>query len=256
MRKLCGLLAGLVVLAVTGTALASPGATDVSGDFLDVGIAVTPPISGTVKAPRGVGLSFSSLAGNRINANDQAPSTSIVVRLHQNFVDNGLRFPSCAINPMVLSKCGQATRIGTGTAEGELLSSTGGPPTYVPATLAVYNGKPYGADRGPTTIFIASLNGVPSTELDFAVKRAGGGLTFTQIQFPNVPASGPPIFLAKFNFSIPDRSRARRVKGKTVRTHLVDAPTSCHGAWTFSQTLTYASRPPLTATSSQPCVKR
>jgi len=46
-----------------------------------------------------------------------------------------------------------------------------------------------------------------------------------------------------------------KVKGKKVRIHLFNAPTTCHGAWTFSQTLIYAKLAPLTATASEPCVK-
>jgi hypothetical protein len=63
------------------------------------------------------------------------------------------------------------------------------------------------------------------------------------------------VHLAKFTFKVPDRSESRRIHGKKVRIHLFNAPTTCHGAWTFSQTLTFAGEAPVTATSSQPCIK-
>ncbi|MGH2867154.1 MAG: hypothetical protein ACRDNK_06235 [Solirubrobacteraceae bacterium] len=254
MRKLVGLLVGLVVLAVAGTALAGQGATNSNGDFADLSVKVTPPISGTAKAPRGVGLTFGSFVGNRINANRTINPTTLTVRFNQNFTDNGLRFPGCTINPKVLSKCPAASKVGSGTAEGELLSTTGGPPTYVPATLAVYNGKPFGS-KAPTEIFIASVGGKPATELDFSVTRVGRGLTFTQLQFPNAPSSGPTIYLTKFSVTTSDRTETRTIKGKKVKIHLLEAPTVCHGSWTFTQTFGYAHQAPLTATDSQPCIK-
>ena len=254
MRNLVGLLAGLVVLAVAGTALAGQGATNSNGDFTDLSVKITPPISGTAKAPRGVGLSFSAFAGNRINANRTINNTTLTVRFDQNFTDNGLLFPSCTINPKALSTCPPASKVGSGTAEGELLSATGGPPQYVSATIAVYNGKPFGS-KSPTEIFIASLGGKPANELDFTVSRQGGGLNFTQLQFPTAPSSGPIIYLTKFSVTSPDRSETRTIKGKKVKIHLIDAPTSCHGAWTFSQIFGYANQAPLTATDSEPCVK-
>jgi hypothetical protein len=255
MRNVVGLLVGLVVLAVAGTALAGQAATNGNGDFADLSVKITPPISGTAKAPRGVGLAINSFVGNRINANRTINNKSLTVRFNQNFTDNGLLFPSCLINPKTLSKCPPASKVGTGTAEGELLSTTGGPPTFVTATLAVYNGKPFGGDKSPTEIVIASVGGKPTTELDFTVSRQSGGLNFTQLQFPNAPSSGPIIYLTKFSVSSPDRSETRTIKGKKVKIHLVDAPTTCHGAWTFSQTFGYATQAPLTATDSEPCVK-
>jgi hypothetical protein len=255
MRNLVGLLVGLVVLAVAGTALAGQGATNSNGDFADLSVKVTPPISGTAKAPRGVGLAFSSFVGNRINANRTINNKTLTVRLNQNFTSNGLLFPSCTINPTALSKCPPASKVGTGAAEGELLSTTGGGPQYVSATLAVYNGKPFGGGKSPTEIVIASVGGKPATELDFTVSRHAGGLNFTQLQFPNAPSSGPTVYLTKFSVTSPDRSETRTIKGKKVKIHLVEAPTTCHGAWTFSESFGYATQAPLTATDSEPCIK-
>ena len=64
------------------------------------------------------------------------------------------------------------------------------------------------------------------------------------------------IGISKFSVNIPDRTITRKVHGKKVKIHLITAPTSCHGAWTFSQTNTYSTgAAPLTANDSEPCVK-
>jgi hypothetical protein len=179
-----------------------------------------------------------------------------LVHFGQNFVDNGLKFPACTINATALSTCAANTRIGTGTAEGELLSATGGPPTFVSATLDAYNGKPFQAKNG-TLIIIASVSGKPTLELDFQVARQQGGLSFTEIQFPPSPGgtTGPTVYLTKFHLVVPARTEKVKVHGKKQTIALLQAPTVCKGSWTFSQTLGYANQPPLVATDSQPCVK-
>lgn len=253
MRKFIGLLAGLVVLAVAGTALAGPPAVDSNGDFVDLSIKITPPTSGTTRAPRGIGVTFDAFTGNRINANNTINTNSLQVRFNQNFTANGLLFPACAINTTGVSTCPANTRIGTGTAEGELLSSTGGPPSFVAATVAEYNGKPLG-DKSPTYILVASVGGKPVTELDFRVVPQADGLSLNQIIFPGT-GSGPTIYLTKFHLVQPDRSEVKKIHGRKTTIHLLDAPTTCHGSWTFSQTLGFASGPPIVATDSQPCLK-
>ena len=105
-----------------------------------------------------------------------------------------------------------------GRASGE----NGAAPTFVPATLAAYNGKPY-SGRAPSVIFIASLSGKPTTELDFTARQQSSGpygLAFTQIQFPGFPT----LFdITKFRVNIPDRVMTRKVHGKSVKVHLIDA---------------------------------
>ena len=53
----------------------------------------------------------------------------------------------------------------------------------------------------------------------------------------------------------PLRSKTRKVNGHAPKTYLIDAPTSCHKVWTYSQTFTFTNRPSITATDTQPCVK-
>jgi hypothetical protein len=252
MRKIVGLLAGLTGLILAGTALAQ-SATNSNGQFLYFSLTATPPISSTHQTPRGVGLAYSEISGNRINANNEGRNTALSVRLNQNFTDNGLLFPSCAINPKALSVCSKASQIGTGTAEGAVITP-GKPPSFIPATVKLYNGKPY-KTKSPTAIFIVSLSGKPFTEIDFRVAKVHGGLTFTAITIPGAPAPSQNVALTKFAFKVPDRSETKRIHGKKVRIHLFLAPTICHGAWSFTQTLAYAGEAPLKATSSQPCVK-
>jgi hypothetical protein len=252
MRKIVALFVGATVLACAGSAVAGPGATDTNGDFVDVSVDISPPVSSTAKVPHGVAITFSTFSGNRINANAEVSSTSIVERLNQNFGINSRFFPSCAINTKGLSTCSKASQIGTGTAEAAVLSKTGGAPTYIPATVKVYDGKPL-QTKDPTQIFIASLAGKPTAELDFRITHTAGGVNYTEIHFPGAPSS--PFFLSKLSFTQPDRTVTRKIKGKKVKIHLVTAPRTCHRAWTFSETLTFASRPPLTATDSQPCLK-
>ena len=254
MKKIIGVIVGLIVLGIAGTAIAGPPATNPQGDFLDLSVAATPPVSGTAKLPRGVGVTFSTFTGNRINANDIENNSSLSVVFHNNFAYNGLKFPSCAINTKALSVCSKASKIGAGSGEGMLLASGGAPPTFVPASLTVYNGKPL-TGHNPTVIFIGSLGGKPTIEYDFVVEHAGSGIKFVELTTPGNAGTGPVVYLTKFTFAIPLRSETGKVNGHATRTYLIDAPTSCHGSWSYSQTFTFTNRPTLTATDTQPCVK-
>jgi hypothetical protein len=241
------------VFAAAGSALGGQAATNPQGEFIDLSVRVSPPVSGTAKAPRGVGVSFDSFAGNRLNAAAELNSNSIKVRFRDNFKDNALRFPSCRIDTKAISKCPRKTQIGTGRAEAELAGAHGAAPTFIPAKLRAYNGEPL-SGRAPTIIFVASLNGTPAAELDFTIKKQGRGLAFDQIVVPS--SGGPVIGITRFSVKIPDQTITRKVHGKSVKVHMIEAPTSCHGAWAFSQTNTFTGgAPPLTATDSQPCVK-
>lgn len=252
MRKFIVLIAAAGVLGAAGTAAAEQAATAPSGEFIDLKVAVTPPVASTPRTPRGVGVAFDSFSGNRINGNDEMISSSITVRFHSGFRENGAFFPSCKINSSGLTACSKATEIGAGAAEAALLSKNGSAPAFVPAKLTAYNGKPF-AGKAPSLIFIASVGGKPAGELDFAVKRQGAGLEFSQIQFPGFPV----LFdITKFAITIPDRTVTRTVHGKRVRVQFIDAPTRCSTAWTFTQTNTFAKQPPLTATDSEPCTSR
>ena len=256
MGKCVGLAVTFVVLACAGIALAGQAATNSRGDFIDLSVAATPPVAGTAKAPQGVGISFDSFTGNRISAANEGISTSIVVRFNKGFKINSAFFPSCKINPTGLSKCAKSTQIGTGVAEAELAGANGASPTFIPAKLIAYNGKPF-KTKAPTIIFSALVNGKPTTELDFTVAQQPQGpygLAFTEIQFPS--AGGPSIGIAKFSVNVPDRTVAHKEGGKSVRVHLIEAPTTCKGSWVFAQTNAFTTGPPLTATDSQPCTKR
>jgi hypothetical protein len=255
MRKPLGLAATVAVLAGAASAFAGQAGTDANGNFIDLNVAVSPPVAGTPKAPRGVGVSFDSFTGNRINGNVSPATSSIVVRFNKGFKDNGLQFPACKINPTALTKCPKATQIGTGRAEASIVGTNGAPPSFVQATLVAYNGKPL-SGKAPTLIFVASVNGRPATELDFTAKQQPSGpygLAFSSIQFPGAPASA--LSITKFSVTVPDQTVSRKVHGKRVKLHLIEAPTSCHGSWKFAQTNTPSNGAPLTATDSQPCTK-
>ena len=256
MPKFIVLIAAVGVLSGAGVALAGQGATNQQGDFIALSVAVSPPVAGTAKAPRGVGVSLDSFLGNRINGNTPSTNESVVVRFSKGFKSNGRRFPGCTINPTALTVCPKSTQVGTGTAEASIAGANGAPPTFLPATVVVYNGKPY-QTKAPTLIFIGFLNGQPATELDFRVEqqRTGPyGLAFDDIDFPST--TPPPFTLTKFSVSIPDQTVTRRVRGKKVKFHLLEAPTTCRGSWKFAQTNTFTDASPLTATDSQPCTKR
>jgi hypothetical protein len=256
MRKLIALAASAAALAGASIAIAGQAATNTNGTFVDLNVAVTPPVAGTAKTPPGVGVSFDSFTGNRINGNTPSHNTSVVVRFNSGFKENGALFPSCKINLKGLSTCSKSTQIGTGTGEASVPGSSGAPPTFIPAKLVAYNGKPL-SGKAPTAIFIALLNGKPAAELDFTVKQQPTGpygLAFTGIPFPS--SAGPGFDITKFSVTIPDRTVTASVHGKSVKVHLLEAPTTCHGTWQFAQTNTFSDAPPLTATSSQPCTKR
>lgn len=255
MRKCLSLAVVVAMLACAGIALAGQGATNSSGDFIDLNVAVTPPVAGTPKAPQGVGVAFDSFAGNRISAGAASTNQSIVVRFNRGFKFNGALFPACKINPTGVSRCVKSSQIGTGVAEAELPGANGAPPTFIPAQLIAYNGKPF-KTKAPTIIFSALLNGKPTAELDFtAAQRPHGpyGLAFTQIQFPS--AGGPGFGISKFSINVPDRTATRKLHGKSVKVHLIEAPMTCNGSWVFSQTNTFNAEPPLTATDTEPCTK-
>jgi hypothetical protein len=178
------------------------------------------------------------------------------VRFNKGFKFNGALFPACKINPTGVSKCLKSAQIGTGVAEAELPGTNGAPPTFIPAKLIAYNGKPF-KTKAPTIIFSALLSGKPAAELDFTVAQQPQGrygLAFTQIQFPS--AGGPRFGISKFSVKVPDRTVTRKLRGKSVHVHLIEAPTTCKGSWVFSQTNTFTTGASLTATDSQPCTRR
>jgi hypothetical protein len=256
MRKLITLAVTVATMAGAGVALAGQAATSPNGRFIDLRVAVTPPVAGTAKAPQGVGATFDSFTGNRINGNSPSHNTSVTVRINKGFKDNGALFPSCKLNPTALTTCSKSARIGTGTAEAAVAGVGGAPLSFLPATLTIYNGKPLAGAKGTTLIVIASINGKPAAENDFTVQQQPTGpygLAFTTIQFPNLP---PAAFdITKFSLKIPDRTITHKVHGKSVKVHLIEAPTTCTGSWQFAQTNTFSDAAPLTATDSQPCVK-
>lgn len=255
MRKLIGVAVSLSALGGAGVALAGQAATHQNGEFVDLHVAVSPPVAGTVKAPKGVGLSFDSFTGNRIDGDTPSQNTSITLRLAKGFKENGALFPACRVNPTALSTCSQAARIGQGTAEAAVLGSHGAPPTFLPATLAVYNGKPF-LSTTPTLIFIVTVSGEPPTEVDFSVKQEPGGpygLAFDELLFQSPPPPGPAFQLTMFSFRIPDRTVTLRVQGKPVKVHLFQSPTTCNRSWQFAQISRYSNAPPLNATASAPC---
>ncbi len=256
MRKYVGLAVTIVTLACAAIALAGQAATNGNGDFIDLSVAVTPPVAGSAKAPQGVGVSFDSFGGNRISASAESAGNSIVVRFNKGFKVNSALFPSCKINPTGISQCLKSTQIGTGVAEAELAAPNGAAPTYIPAKLIAYNGKPF-RTKAPTLIFVALVNGKPTTALDFtAAQQPQGpyGLAFSEIQFPS--SGGPSIGISKFSVNLPDRTVTHKVRGKSVKVHLIEAPTTCTGSWVFSQTNSFTTGGSLTATDSQPCINR
>jgi hypothetical protein len=256
MPKFIVLIAAVGVLSGAGVALAGQGATNQQGEFIALNVAVSPPVAGTANAPRGVGVSLDSFTGNRINGNSPITNDSIVVRFNKGFKWNGPRFPGCEINATDPTVCPKSTQVGTGTAEASFPGANGAPPTFLPARVVAYNGKPYQTEA-PTLIFIAFVNGQPAAELDFRVQNQPTGpygLAFVDIDFPSAPPA--PFGLTKFSVSIRDQIVTRSVRGKKVKFHLVEAPTTCRGSWKFAQTNTSTNASPLTATDSQPCTRQ
>jgi hypothetical protein len=258
MRKLIVFAVTVATMAVAGVALAGQAATAPNGRFIDLNVAVSPPVAGTAKAPQGVGVSFDSFTGNRINGAMPSHNIGVTVRLNKGFTENGSLFPSCTINPTAISQCPKATQIGTGTAEVIPVSALATTPTFVSATLVAYNGMPFGSSKAPTVIFEALLKGNPTpvAENDFRIAQQPTGpygLALSQIVSPGVVS---PFDITKFSIKVPDRTVTHRVHGKSVKVHLIVAPNTCHGSWQFAQTDTFSDAPPLTATDSQPCLKR
>jgi hypothetical protein len=258
MRKFVGAAIAALVLVGAGAALAGQGATDSNGHFLDLNVAVTPPVAGTAQTPQGVGVAFDSFSGNRINGDAPSSTSSITVRFNKGFQANGQKFPGCSVNPDPngTSSCSKATQIGTGAAELSIPGLNGAAPTFVGAKLLVYNGKPF-KGKSPTIVFQGVLNGKVVDELDFAAQQQSTGpygLAFTEIEFPGATSSAGDI--TKFSVNIPKKSVTRMRNGKRVTTYLIQAPTTCNGSWKFAETDGAANVPSLTATDSQPCTTR
>ena len=97
-------------------------------------------------------------------------------------------------------------------------------------------------------------------ELDFAIRNqptGAYGLALSEIMFPpSAGASGPTYRLTKFHINIPNKTVTQKVHGKRVKVPLIQAPTSCHGSWSFQQANGYPTGPPLIATDTQPCTTR
>lgn len=256
MRKLIGVAVTVTLFAYATAALGAPPATAPGGDFVDLSVAVSPPVAGTAKKPQGVALTFDSFTGNRINGSLPSANNSIVVRLNRGFKDNAKLFPSCKINTQAVSTCAKNTQIGTGTAEASLPGVENSPPSFIPAKLTIYNGKSF-AGSAASVIFIAAVAG-QKLELDFSIRNqpvGPYGLAFTELVFPPSPGApaGPTYRLTKFRINIPNQTVNARVHGKRVKVPLIQAPTFCRGAWKFEQFNGYSSGPPLVATDSQPC---
>src|SRR5205807_1004850 len=98
--------------------------------FIDLSVRVSPPVTGTARAPQGIGIAIDSFNGNRVNGNLIANDTSVVVRLGHGFRENSQFFPGCTVNPKGLSKCSAPTQIASGTGEASIPGSGGGPPTF------------------------------------------------------------------------------------------------------------------------------
>lgn len=259
MRRIIGATVTVAALVGAGLALAGQAATDATGRFIDISVAVSPPVAGTAKAPQGIGVTYDAFTGNRINGDTPSMNNDIVVRFSRGFVINGSKFPACTINPSTsqFTSCSTASQIGTGAGELSIPGANGAPPTFVSSKLVVYNGKPY-RGGGSTVIFLATLGGKTVSELDFRSEqqRLGPyGLAFSEIQFPGAaPTGGAAASISKFSFTIERRSVTHRVKGKRVTTYLLQAPTTCNGSWQFAQTSSFSDgTPPLTATATQPC---
>ena len=258
MRTFVGAAIAALVLVGAGAALAGQGATSSNGDFLDLNVAVTPPVAGTAQTPQGVGVAFDSFSGNRINGDAGGSTSSITVRFNKGFQANGQKFPGCTVNPdpSGTSSCSKATQIGTGAAELSIPGLNGAAPTFIGAKLLVYNGKPF-KGKSPTIVFQGVLNGKVVDELDFAAQQQSTGpygLAFTEIEFPGATSSASGI--TKFSVNIPKKSVTRMRNGKRVTTYLIQAPTTCNGSWKFAQTVEATNLPSLTATDSQPCTTR
>jgi hypothetical protein len=255
-------IGGLIAAAATaaglfanaGGALAGQAVTDKDGLYLDLGVTVTPPVTSTRAHPQGAGITIDSFSGDRLVPDTPTRGTSTTVLFNRGFKDNGRLFPACEINPPSLSQCSPRTQIGTGNAEVEILGSGATPPSFVPTTLRAYNGRPL-SGSAPTVILVALLNGKPAGELDFvASQRSTGpyGLELTQVKEPGVT----PAQISKFQLTIGDRTVSRHEHGGSTLVPLLQAPSTCTGSWRFAQIDTYSDEPPLTATDTQPCVRR
>jgi len=105
----------------------------------------------------------------------------------------------------------------------------------------------------PTIIMITRVAGRATGELDFVVRPSRSGLTVSRIL---VPTAGPGIGITKVSLILPARHAIVRGKGRASTVHLLQAPRTCSGSWTFSLATTSAAHRPLTATDREPCIQR
>jgi hypothetical protein len=260
MRKLATAMSGVLALvAVTAVADAGPVATDANGNFVVMDVDVSPPRSSHKRKARGVGVRINLAAGNRRTGERSPYNGEFSLRIHKGFKSNAADFPACLLprnqNEIGMERCPPEAKIGDGTAVADARPTLADP---IPVNLTAYNGE--AREGNPTVIVIAKGSGsVPlNSEFDLELKQEKTG-PYGSVLVSLPPPQGTPqnlFSLSELNLSIPDREVTKRVNGKKVVVHLLEAPTKCNGIWRFLQTMkTPDGAAAITAPDNEGCVK-
>jgi hypothetical protein len=260
-RTTIALLVAVAALgALSASSYAGPAAIDADGNFLMVDGELLPPIAGTRARPQPVTLTFHMMYGNYRTGAQPPSADTLAVRTPRGMTVDPTVAARCALPKsdadITSTRCGAATRVGSGTALADARSF--GIANPIPATIAVFNGA---AHSGHPTLILqgkAMLGGTPAVmEYDFEyLNRPTGPYGLHLITFH--PYTAPPanpnagfITLNKLDVTI-----GKTVTRKGVKAGYFRAPTTCTSAgWASDAEFALNTGAVLKATNVVPCVK-
>lgn len=254
MKKIATAVSAAVML-VCLAAVAFAGEPSTLGvDHLILQVKASPPRAGTLASPQAVGLEFSSREFTDDGQRSARDSKTIAFRF------TGFRFHPEAFAKCLESKlektgpsaCPAGSKIGTGDALADPRPTLSAP---VAAKAIAFNGTldtdAAGKPMKPVPAIL--LYAETSTGLKAYIPTLFKGQDGLITAEGTPPAQGTrSLFtVAAVHLKLP--AKTTKVKGKTVG--FVTAPTSCSGAWKFSQTNVYYTGEKQSAFDTQPCVR-
>jgi hypothetical protein len=252
MRRLAALMVTAAAFGgLSSLAEAGPPATDPNGNFMVVDIDVFPP-----RAGQGVTIGYHFFGGNRLTGQRPPGVRDETIRF-PGFRSNGRLFPKCPLprtaQELGRNRCSNAARVGGGTGEADARPLVGG---FIPIRVSAFNGSL--RNGNPTLIFLATAtvgSQAVNAEIDFEVRRAGGG--FNLVLLPAPPGAPTGLFsLTRADLTFGKTIRRRRGR-RTILTSFIEAPLTCRPqGWLLSQTTAFTDgSPTLTARDVHPCVR-
>jgi hypothetical protein len=247
-------VAFLCVIGATawGASMAMAGEPTVTpdGDFAVLDVEVFPPIASQGGAPRGVRLGIREFFGNRRTGRRPAVTGGMGFRFPLGMTFHNGLFATCRTDAASPAECPAGARIGTGSIEVDARPAAPDPMTL---QLLAYNGaRRNGLD---TMIFFAVRGGVVLGKQVGELHRDAPGPFGAWLAFA-APESPPPFTITQLRLRTRDRAVTRRSNGRRVRRHLIEAPATCDGYWSFASWQELADGTSLASTDVTGCVRR